>query len=117
MPDFPTGGLADTSAYGDGNGKILVRARLDASDLKRIVIREIPFGTTTQQLIESVEAAAREKKVPISKINDYTAEIVEIELMLPHTVRLHRLRDIAVAKPRGHQREQRSRDAQRDRHH
>ena len=82
-PDFPTGGLADLSAYNDGNGKVLVRARLDTSDPKRIVIREIPFGTTTEQLIGSIEDAARKNKIKIGTISDYTAEKVEIEIKLP----------------------------------
>ena len=82
-PDFPTGGLADFSTYNDGNGKVLVRARLDTSDPKRIVIREIPFGTTTEQLIASIEDAARKNKIKIGTISDYTAENVEIEIKLP----------------------------------
>ena len=83
QPDFPTGGLADFSEYSDGNGKILVRAKLDTSDPKRIVIREIPFGTTTEQLIASIEDAARKNKIKIGTISDYTAEQVEIEIKLP----------------------------------
>lgn len=82
-PDFPTGGLADFSAYNDGNGKVLVRARLDTADPKRIVIRELPFGTTTEQLIASIEDAARKNKIKIGAISDYTAENVEIEIKLP----------------------------------
>ena len=82
-PDFPTGGLADFSTYNDGNGKVLVRARLDTSDPKRIAIREIPFGTTTEQLIASIEDAARKNKIKIGTISDYTAEKVEIEIKLP----------------------------------
>ena len=82
-PDFPTSGLADFSAYNDGNGKVLVRARLDASDPKRIVIRELAFGTTTEQLIASIEDAVRKNKIKIGAISDYTAENVEIEIKLP----------------------------------
>ena len=82
-PDFPTGGLIDISEYNDGNGKILVRARLDTADPKRISIREIPFGTTTEQLIASIEDAARKNKIKIGTISDYTAENVEIEIKLP----------------------------------
>ena len=82
-PDFPTSGLADFSTYNDGNGKVLVRARLDTSDPKRIAIREIPFGTTTEQLIASIEDAARKNKIKIGTISDYTAEKVEIEIKLP----------------------------------
>nr|MBP7495253.1 DNA topoisomerase IV subunit A [Spirochaetales bacterium] len=58
-PDFPTGGILDVSEYEDGNGKVRIRAKLDTSDPKRIMIREIPYGTTTESLIESIEAATR----------------------------------------------------------
>jgi len=86
FPDFLTGGQMDVSEYEDGNGKILVRARLDTSDPKRIVIREIPYGTTTENLIASIEDAARKNKVKIGAISDYTAEKVEIEIKLPRGV-------------------------------
>ncbi|MGB0604973.1 MAG: DNA topoisomerase IV subunit A [Candidatus Latescibacterota bacterium] len=85
-PDFPTGGLADVSGYDNGNGKVLLRARLDTGDPKRIIIREIPFGTTTESLIASIEDAVRKSKVKISSISDYTAEKVEIELKLARGV-------------------------------
>ncbi|NLD98303.1 MAG: DNA topoisomerase IV subunit A, partial [Fibrobacter sp.] len=86
FPDFPTGGLADVSEYNDGNGKILVRAKLDTSDPKRIIIREIPFGATTESLISSIESAAKKGKIKISGISDYTAENVEIEVRLARGV-------------------------------
>ena len=86
LPDFPTGGLIDVSEYGDGNGKVLVRARLDVSDSKRVVIRDIPYGTTTESLIASIEDAARKNKVKISSIQDFTAENVEVELHLSRGV-------------------------------
>ena len=82
FPDFPTGGLVDVDEYDDGRGKVLVRARLDASDPKRIVVRDIPFNTTTESLIASVEDAAKKNKVKIASIHDYTAEKVEIEIKL-----------------------------------
>lgn len=85
-PDFPTGGQVDVSEYDDGNGKVRVRARLDSRESKRIVIREIPYGTTTESLIASIEEAARKNKVKISSIYDYTAEEVEIELKLARGV-------------------------------
>jgi len=81
-PDFPTGGLVDVSEYEDGLGKVLVRARLDTKDPKRIYIREIPYGTTTESLINSIEQAVRKNKLKISSINDYTAEKIEIELRI-----------------------------------
>ena len=85
-PDFQTGGLIDVSEYQDGRGKVLVRAKLDTSDEKRIVIRELPFGSTTESLIASIEAASKSGKIKISEINDYTAEQVEIELKLSRGV-------------------------------
>ncbi|MBL8966689.1 MAG: hypothetical protein JNG85_06740, partial [Spirochaetaceae bacterium] len=85
-PDFPTGGIADVSEYADGMGKVRVRAKLDLSDPKRIVIREIPFGSTTESLIESVEAAAKAGRIKIASISDFTTESVEIEIKLQRGV-------------------------------
>jgi topoisomerase-4 subunit A len=81
-PDFPTGGVIDTADYDDGLGKIRVRATLDLSDPKRIVVRDLPFGTTTESLIESVETAARAGRLKIASINDFTTDKVEIEIRL-----------------------------------
>ena len=86
VPDLPTGGLIDVSGYEDGNGRLLVRARLDASDPKRIVIREIPFGSTSESLIASIEDAARKNKVKVVGIQDFTAASAEIELKLARGV-------------------------------
>ncbi|MDA3949532.1 MAG: DNA topoisomerase IV subunit A [Spirochaeta sp.] len=86
FPDFPTAGLMDVSEYADGQGKVLVRAHLDTSDEKRIVIREVPYGTTTESLIASIETAAKRGKIKIAQINDYTSEHVEIEIKLPRGV-------------------------------
>ena len=85
-PDFPTGGLVDVSDYRDGNGKVLVRAKLDTSDPKRILIRELPYGSTTESLIASIEAAARAGRIKIQGINDFTTEQVEIEIKLARGV-------------------------------
>lgn len=85
-PDFPTGGFVDVSGYEDGLGKVLVRAKLDTSDEKRIVIKELPFGSTTESMITSIENASKAGKVKISEISDYTGERVEIELKLPRGV-------------------------------
>ena len=86
FPDFLTGGLADVSEYNDGNGKVLVRAKLDTKDDKKIVIRELPFGSTTESLIASIEDAARKGKIRIGSISDFTAEQVEIEVHLARGV-------------------------------
>ncbi len=86
FPDFLTAGLADVSEYADGNGKILVRAKLDTRDPKKIVIRELPFGSTTESLINSIEAAAKKNKIKIAAVEDYSAERVEIEIKLARGV-------------------------------
>ncbi len=85
-PDFPTGGIVDVTEYEDGRGKVRVRARIEPVDEKTIVIREIPFGTTTESLIASIEAAAQKGKVKIASINDYTTDKVEIEIGLPRGI-------------------------------
>jgi len=85
-PDFPTGGQVDVSEYRDGNGKVLVRAKLDTSDPKRILITELPFGSTTESLINSVEAAAKAGRLKIQGISDFTTEKVEIEVKLARGV-------------------------------
>jgi len=85
-PDFPTGGLVDVSDYRDGNGKVLVRARLDTSDPKRILVTELPFGSTTESLIASVEAAEKAGRIKIQGISDYTSDRVEIEIRLARGV-------------------------------
>ncbi len=82
FPDFPQGGMLDVSQYNNGNGKIRCRARMEAINEKTIIINEIPYTTTTQSLIDSVEKAAKAGKIKIISINDYTAENVEIEIKL-----------------------------------
>ncbi|MCL1993924.1 MAG: DNA topoisomerase IV subunit A [Spirochaetes bacterium] len=86
FPDFPTGGFVDVTDYRDGNGKVLVRAKLDTSDPKRILITELPFGTTTESLINSVEAAAKAGRIKILGISDFTTDKVEIEIKLARGV-------------------------------
>lgn len=79
-PDFPTGGMIDVSKYNDGlrGGKVRVRAKISQVDKKMLVITEIPYGTTTSSLIESIVAANDKGKIKIKKIEDNTAEFVEI---------------------------------------
>jgi len=86
FPDFPTGGLVDVSDYDDGRGKVRVRARIEKKDEKTVVIREIPFSTTTESLIASIESAAQKGKVKISSIDDFTTDRVEIEIGLPRGI-------------------------------
>ena len=83
VPDFIQGGLIDPAEYDDGRGKVKVRARIEVEGDKRIVIREIPFSTTTESLINSIETATQKGKLKVSSINDFTSEDVEIELTLP----------------------------------
>lgn len=85
-PDFQTRGLIDVSEYGDGLGKITTRAKLDLSDPKKIIITELPAGSNTESLMQSIEAAAKNGKVKISSINDYTTDKVEIEIKLQRGV-------------------------------
>ena len=82
FPDFPGGGLVDVSEYADGQGKVLVRAKLNTKDPKRIIVEELPFGVTTEKLIASVETAAKKNKIKISSIQDYTTDAVAIEITL-----------------------------------
>ena len=85
-PDFLHGGIMDVSEYNDGLGKVKVRAKIEQNGDKAITIREIPFGTTTESLIASIEAAAQKNKIKIAGIQDFTTDTVEIELALPRGV-------------------------------
>lgn len=80
LPDFPTGGMADCSNYNEGQrgGKIRVRAKIIEKDKKTLAITEIPFSTTTGGLIESIISANDKGKIKIKKIEDNTAQHVEI---------------------------------------
>ncbi|MBX2840804.1 MAG: DNA gyrase/topoisomerase IV subunit A [Flammeovirgaceae bacterium] len=84
VPDFPTGGLADFSNYNEGlrGGKIRVRAKMESVDNKTLLIKEIPFSTTTQSLIDSIIKANDQGKIKIKKVVDNTAKEVEIEVQL-----------------------------------
>src|SRR5262252_1047166 len=78
LPDFLQGGLMDGSEYDKGNGKIKLRAKIEKRDSNKLVIREIPFSTTTESVIASIEEAARKRKIRVRSINDFTAASVEI---------------------------------------
>ncbi|WP_454804007.1 DNA gyrase/topoisomerase IV subunit A [Mucilaginibacter phyllosphaerae] len=84
LPDFPTGGMADASAYNEGQrgGKVRVRAKIVERDKKTLTITEIPFTTTTGSLIDSVISANDKGKIKIKKIEDNTAQDVEIVIHL-----------------------------------
>ncbi len=84
-PDFLTGGIADFSKYNDGirGGSIKIRAKIEKEDKKTLKITELPFSKTTQSLIDSILKANEKGKIKIRKIDDNTAENVEILIHLP----------------------------------
>ena len=79
-PDFPTGGMADVSRYNDGlrGGAVKVRARISKIDKRTLAITEIPYTTTTESIKESIIKANEKGKIKIRKVDDNTAEKVEI---------------------------------------
>ncbi|MBN2639078.1 MAG: DNA gyrase/topoisomerase IV subunit A [Bacteroidales bacterium] len=87
-PDFPTGGMGDFSKYNEGvrGGKVRVRAKISQRDKKTLVITEIPFTTNTSSLIDSIVQANEKGKIKIKKIDDNTAEDVEIVVYLANNV-------------------------------
>ncbi|MBS1765174.1 MAG: DNA gyrase/topoisomerase IV subunit A [Bacteroidetes bacterium] len=84
LPDFATGGIADFRNYNEGvrGGRIKVRAVIEQKDRKTLLIKQIPFGTTTTSLIESILAANDKGKIKIKKVEDNTAAEVEIAVYL-----------------------------------
>lgn len=84
LPDFATGGIADFSKYNDGlrGGRIRVRAVIEKGDRKTLLIKQIPFGTTTTSLIDSILAANEKGKIKVKKVEDNTAKHVEIVIHL-----------------------------------
>src|SRR4030095_513205 len=97
LPDFPTGGLMDARDYRGGTGTVKVRARLKVKDESTIVIKQIPPTTTTDSLMASIEDAARKGKIKVRRVNDYTAEVVEIEIKAPQGVSTEKLVDALYA--------------------
>ena len=83
-PDFQLGGMVDVSNYNDGlrGGRIRVRAKIEEFDKKTLLIKEIPFGTTTTSLIDSIIKANDTGKIKIKKVIDNTAKDVEIQIQL-----------------------------------
>ena len=84
LPDFATGGIADFSKYNEGlrGGRIRVRAVIEKESRKTLAIREIPFGTTTSSLIDSILSANEKGKIKVKKVEDNTASKVEILIHL-----------------------------------
>ena len=84
-PDFPTGGEIDVSRYNDGErgGAVRIRAKIQKSDdNKTLIITEIPFGTTTTKIIETIMRAVQKGKIKVRKVDDFTAEEARIEVQL-----------------------------------
>ena len=83
-PDFPTGGLADVSRYNDGlrGGSVKVRARISKIDKRTLAITEIPFTTTTESIKESIIKANEKGKIKIRRVDDNTADKVEIVIQV-----------------------------------
>lgn len=83
-PDFPTGGIADFTEYNQGlrGGKIKVRAKIEIADKKTLLIKEIPFATTTSSLMESIVKASEKGQIKVKQVVDNTAKDVEIQINL-----------------------------------
>ncbi|HEU4470762.1 MAG TPA: DNA gyrase/topoisomerase IV subunit A, partial [Flavisolibacter sp.] len=83
-PDFPTGAMADVSDYNQGmrGGRVKVRAHIEELDKKTLLIRSVPYGTTTTQLMDSIVKANDNGKIKIKKVTDNTAAEVEIQVDL-----------------------------------
>ena len=88
VPDFPTAGIIDVTNYNDGmrGGKIRVRAKISTLDKNTLVINEIPYGTNTSSLIDSILKANDKGKIKVKKIEDNTAAEVEILVHLPNGI-------------------------------
>ena len=99
FPDFPNGGLADFTQYNDGirGGKVRVRAGITKINNKTLVINQIPFGTTTDTLIDSIVKATEKNKIKIKKIEDNTSAVAEIIIHLPAGVSPDKMIDALFA--------------------
>ena len=99
FPDFPNGGLADFTQYNDGlrGGKIRVRASIQKLNNKTLIINQIPFGTTTDSLIDSIVKATEKNKIKVKKIEDNTAAKAEILIHLPSGVSPDKMIDALYA--------------------
>ena len=88
LPDFITGGIADFTNYNDGKrgGKVRIRAKISVMDKTTLLISEIPFGTSTTSLIDSILKANDKGKIKIKKIDDNTASKVEILVYIPNGI-------------------------------
>ena len=98
-PDFPTGGMADMENYNDGlrGDRVRVRARIDKVDNKTLVVREVPYGVTTGSLIDSILKANDKGKIKIKKVEDNTADKVEVVVHLANNVSPDKMLDALYA--------------------
>ncbi|MFK7900282.1 MAG: DNA gyrase/topoisomerase IV subunit A [Cyclobacteriaceae bacterium] len=99
MPDFPAGGTADFSNYNEGQkgGKIRVRSSIEIHDKKTLLVKDVPYGTTTNSLIDSIIKANDTGKIKIKKVTDNTAKEVEIEVQLASGVSPEQMIDALYA--------------------
>jgi len=99
LPDFPSGGEADCELYNDGlrGGRVRVRARLRKQDNKTLVVDEVPYGVTTTSLIESIIKANDKGKIKVKRVEDNTADKVEVVIYLANGVSPDRTIDALFA--------------------
>ena len=98
-PDFLSGGLADVTHYNDGvqGSRVRVRARVETGAGKTLVIRELPYGMTTESLIDSILNANEKGKIKVAHIEDNTAEHVEVAVTFQRGVDMEQARDALYA--------------------
>lgn len=84
LPDFPTGGMIDVSRYNDGRrgGCVKVRAKIEKIDNKTLAVTEIPFGTTTRSITDSILKAMEKGKIKVRKVDDHTSEQARVTVYL-----------------------------------
>jgi topoisomerase IV subunit A len=99
LPDFENGGLADFTQYNDGlrGGKVRVRASIEKISNKTLIINQIPYGSTTDSLIESIVKATDKNKIKVKKIEDNTASSAEIVIHIPSGVSPDKMIDALYA--------------------
>lgn len=99
VPDFPTGGMADVEQYNDGlrGGRIRVRARIEKADNKTLLVKEVPYGVTTSSLIDSILKANDKGKIKIKRVEDNTANNVEVVVHLANNVSPDKMIDALYA--------------------
>ena len=99
LPDFPTGGEADCEQYNDGlrGGRVRVRAKLRKEDNKTLIVEEVPYGVTTTSLIESILKANDKGKIKVKRVEDNTADKVEVVIHLTNGVSPDRTIDALFA--------------------